>query len=139
MHSVFLDANILVDVLDRSAKNRLISFRTMNAALQSRMPVYVSPSSFVICNYYAGKFYGNKENLPQKLKEFFMPMRFTTEDAAVMELVMRSEFKDLEDALQYFSALTVPVSMLITWNVGHYPKSGAVSIIHPFEFLVNAA
>lgn len=58
--------------------------------------------------------------LPQILKEFFEPFRFSPEDAAVMESVMRSEFKDLEDALQYYSALTVQANILITWNSGNF-------------------
>jgi len=135
--AIFIDANILIDILDTSAQNRQMSLRTLNAALLSGLPVFVSPTTFAICSYFAKKYYKAEPNkLPSLLKEFFEPFQFTTEDADVMHKVLRSSFTDLEDAVQYFSAKkTFPsVGIIITWNTHHFPPV-PLPVMSPHEFL----
>lgn len=135
--AIFIDANILIDVLDASAKNRSMSLQTLNAALLSGLPVFVSPTSFAICCYFAKKYYkAEPAKLPALLKEFFEPFEFTTEDADVMQRVLHSSFTDMEDAVQYFSAKkTFPsVGIILTWNTHHFPPA-PLSVMSPHEFL----
>ena len=55
--------------------------------------------------------------------------------AAVMKKVMESGFTDLEDALQYFSAVQSRVQLIITKNKKDFLQTDGVRVIHPAEFI----
>ena len=49
---------------------------------------------------------------------------------------MDADFKDLEDAIQYFSAVRAQADFLITRNVPHFPET-AMPVVTPAEFLAT--
>ena len=61
---------------------------------------------------------------------------FTREDAVIMDKVKKSSFTDLEDALQYFSAIDSGVDLVITKNHFDFSKS-AIPVYHPLQYIAE--
>jgi hypothetical protein len=66
----------------------------------------------------------------------FSSFNFTREDNVIMEKVMKSAFTDLEDALQYYSALDSKVDVIITKNHFDYSKS-IIPVYHPLQYITE--
>ncbi|MCI5150018.1 MAG: hypothetical protein D3916_11630 [Candidatus Electrothrix sp. MAN1_4] len=52
----------------------------------------------------------------------------------VIELALSSDFKDFEDAIQYYTALENNIDILITRNVKDY-KTANITISTPLEYI----
>jgi predicted nucleic acid-binding protein len=100
---IFLDANILLDYfLKRSAFDQArLLFRYI---LDGRVSAYVSPSIVHLVGHWVAKYHG-----PQKAKEILLHL---LDDVTVLEmnhdvtlLALRSSMADIEDALQYYTAM----------------------------------
>jgi predicted nucleic acid-binding protein len=57
-------------------------------------------------------------------------------DAQVISQALDAEFKDFEDAVQYFTALHAGVDAIVTRNSEHFPRTGC-PIASPAEFLAG--
>jgi predicted nucleic acid-binding protein len=132
---IFLDANILVDVLDKSSYESRLCTEALRILRLSKKPILVSPTTFAIVSYIFVKRNKTKANVNQMLKHFFKPFYFTTENQDIMNNVLSSTFEDLEDALQFYSATDAKAKMIITKNKKDFPKTKNIVIMHPKEFV----
>jgi len=131
---VFIDANILVEILtETNEKVRLCNFMMSNLQSSSHQ-LFCSPTTFAITYFFFGKQVKNKELLNEKMRKFFQPFHFTREDYIIIDRVLKSKFTDLEDALRYFSAEDERVDAIVTFNKFDYPKS-AIPVYLPEEFI----
>lgn len=121
---VFLDANVLFDVLNNKAMQHHASKLLFQTLLNKGIIVYASPTSFAINFYFASKLLRNKQAARIALLRIFSALKFSREDYIIMEKVMSSDFEDLEDAMQYFSAQDAGVDCIITNNLTDFPKKG---------------
>lgn len=121
---VFLDTNILFDVLDNKAIKHSLSESLFNSLLERNIIIYVSPTSFAVIFYLISKSLKDKQWARKVILQFFSALKFSREDYIIMEKVMNSNFEDLEDAMQYFSAQDAGVDCIITNNLTDFPKKG---------------
>jgi predicted nucleic acid-binding protein len=96
--------------------------------------LYCSPTSFAITYYFLAKLIKDKKVLNKEVVALFSGFIFTREDAVIMEKVKKSLFTDLEDALQYFSAMDAGVDLIITKNHFDFAKS-AIPVYHPQHYI----
>ena len=54
----------------------------------------------------------------------------------VIELALTSDFKDFEDAIQYYSAIENNIKVLLTRNLKDY-KSALIPVLTAEQFLTN--
>src|SRR5882757_6700301 len=113
---IFLDANIIIDLLDATSYDNLLACEVMRLVRISKKPIYVSPTTFAITFYIFTKRNKTKGNVRKILIDFFSNFNFTTEDQKVMNEVLTSDFEDLEDSLQYYSAKAADIKVIITKN-----------------------
>jgi len=59
---------------------------------------------------------------------------FTREDDVIMENVLQSSFIDLEDALQYFSAIDSGAGIIISYNK-HDFINPSIPVYHPLQYI----
>lgn len=131
---IFFDANILVDLINKgNTNNKLIMF-LFDTLLKRGERLYCSPTTFCITYYFLGKFLINKKLLNEEVKKTFSEFYFTREDNFIMEKVKNSKFRDLEDALQYFSAEDSGVNTIITYNYYHFEHS-QIPVYHPIDYI----
>lgn len=60
----------------------------------------------------------------------------TTVDDSVIDRALQSDFTDLEDAMQYYSALAANAELIVTRNQKDYALSN-IPVLSPSEFLYD--
>ena len=132
---IFLDANVIVDFLDKPSYDNNIAIEVLRILKEKKSNVFVSPTTFAITFYLFSERNKNLKNVNAVLKEFFRQFTFTTEDNVVMKKVFTSSFEDLEDALQYYSAKASGIDWIITKNKKDFINATGIVILHPLEFI----
>lgn len=134
MSKIFFDANILVDLINSGNRNHRTVLFLFDQLVKQRRKLFVSPTSFAITYYFLSKNYKDLEKLNRLGIDFFSNFVFTREDDLTMEKVFKSGFTDLEDALQYYSALDAGVDAIITYNKTDFVTS-EIQVFHPIQFI----
>ena len=132
---VFLDANIIIDFLDKPSYDNKSASEVLRIVRLIGRPVFISPTTFAIVYYIFTKRNKQVKNIKEILKDFFSEFEFTTENESVMEQVLSSDFDDLEDALQYYSAKFAGVELIITKNKKDFLNAKNLLVLHPLEFI----
>ena len=131
---IFFDANILIDfIYSTNDLNEEITFLFYGLRMENQL-FFCSPSTFAITYYFVSKKIKNSNLLNKKMAHFFSEFKFTREDDLIMEKVKRSNFRDLEDALQYFSAEDSKVDVIITKNFFDFEHS-LIPVYHPEQYI----
>ena len=132
---IFIDANIVIDLLDKPNYDHEMAVEVVRLIRLNNKSIYVSPTTFAITFYIFSKRNKAAKDVKNILTDFFKNFIFTTEDATVMDKVFTSHFIDLEDALQYYSAMGSGVNLIITKNKKDFIQTGNIAILHPAEFI----
>jgi predicted nucleic acid-binding protein len=131
---VFLDANILLDfTLKRD--NYDDSKRIIELAVNGQVQAFITPSIVHIVGYWLTKAYGNA-----KAKELLLTL---LADVYVIDIsheitlnALHSKIKDIEDALQYYTAMHHKLDYFITQDKDMQKESIPVLPVYtPEEFL----
>lgn len=121
MHSFFIDTNIFLDlILKREPfyQNCLLFF---DRSVQRHCPLYTSAISIGDINYLLSRNIKSRKGVVLILQKLLQGTEIITTTKAVFEEALKSHCKDLEDAFQYFTALTRPdISAFITNNKKDY-------------------
>ena len=131
---IFFDANIIIDLIYADNKlNKQIVF-LFDRIRKNKEHLYCSPTTFAITYYFLSKTIKNNQLLHEKTKRFFSDFIFTREDEVIMRKVKKSDFRDLEDALQYYSAEDSAVDIIITKNFFDF-KPSSIPVYHPLQYI----
>jgi predicted nucleic acid-binding protein len=131
---IFFDANVLVDFIYADNKLNTQIIFLFYELRKKRELFYCSPTSFSITYYFLSKTIKNNRLLNEKSTDFFSNFIFTREDSIIMKRVMKSDFGDLEDALQYYSAKDAGVNVIITKNFFDF-KGSSIPVYHPVQYI----
>ncbi|GAA0871570.1 PIN domain-containing protein [Gangjinia marincola] len=130
---LFLDANIMLDLLgDREPYYEAIA-KIATLAEKDKLTLVVSPISLATVNYFLTKF-ENEKIAKEKLRKFEVICEISSINKMTVEKSLQSDFKDFEDALQYYCALDSDCAIIITRNAKEFKKS-ALPIMSAHEFL----
>jgi len=114
---IFLDANVLVSVLNKEYPLFTYTSRILSLADSNRYEVFTSPVCLAIAFYFAEKKFKAKI-AKQKISTLSEHVRITTTDAAcVKQTLINTAVKDFEDGLQYYSAIHSNCNCIITEDV----------------------
>ncbi|HLY74787.1 MAG TPA: PIN domain-containing protein [Planctomycetota bacterium] len=130
---VFVDTNVLLDVLAERKPFYHEAERVWSLAELGRMDGYVSAISFNNCYCIIHKYAGRRsaDKAIRMLRDVFSPIDLT---AQVLNQAIDAGFSDFEDAIQFHSAVHAKVPCIITRNQDHFPRT-PLSILSPAEFL----
>ena len=114
MRRLFLDTNIVVDLLDRREPFCHDAVRLFSLAYNGQVQLVVSPMTFATASFLLRK-HGTEgvRNLLSNLRQ--LASVATTEERTVDDS-LASQFQDIEDAMQYFTALHANAEAIITRN-----------------------
>ena len=132
--NIFLDANILVDLINEDNKVNGITIYLFNKLCNNKDHLYCSPTSFAITYYFLGKTIRDTSLLNEKSIRFFSKFKFTREDSSTIDKVRESKFRDIEDALQYYSAEDSKMDIIITNNYFDFEHS-SIPVYHPLQYI----
>ncbi len=134
MNRIFLDANIVIDYLDQSSHDHSLAVDCVQIIRAYFGKPIVSPFTFLITNFIFAKFIKDKAKHKSQMKAVFSGLEITTVKSTAVRSVLDSSFIDLEDGLQYESALAGEANAIITKNVHDYFPA-KLPIIHPHDFV----
>lgn len=123
MKNLFLDTNIVIDLLAKREPFYQSAARLFSLADKMKLQLCVSALTFANTNYIL-----LKERKPEEAKLILRKLKLlvrviSLDDKTIGLSLNDSDFKDYEDALQYYSALETGVDMFITRNLKDFQKS----------------
>ena len=129
---IFLDTNIIIDYLSKripfgEAAKQIFTISPRNNQL------CISALSFTTIYYVLRKHFDHP-NLLQMLSDLQQIVEVLPTDDAIISLAIHSDFKDFEDAVQYYTALAANVSVIVTRNPKDFVHS-TIPVYAPTEFL----
>ncbi len=131
--NVFVDTNVLLDVLTHRESFYADSAAIWTLAEQGRIRGYVSVISFTNIFYIVRKLRNRKiaHQTMLLLRDSFTPVAC---DDQIIAQAVDADVEDFEDAVQYFSALRVGADCLVSRNPHHFSESD-LPVLKPVEFL----
>ncbi|QZK90555.1 PIN domain-containing protein [Flavobacterium sp. CHNK8] len=133
MSRIFLDTNVILDLLGERVPFFDSIAKVATLADQKKLTLIVSPLSFTTIDYVLNK-YEKSESVLNKLRKFKIICEVCEVNEETIDKALNSNFKDFEDAVQYFSALQSNCSMIITRN-GKDFKHSTIPIMTAEEYL----
>lgn len=135
MKKIFLDTNIILDFLGEREGFYEASAKIMTLADKKKIQVYTSPSSISNVFYVLAKYENSKIAL-EKIRKFKLLCSMSVMDDEVVEKAINSDFKDFEDAMQYFSALASNCNIIITRNEKDF-KNAMIPVMNAESYLLS--
>lgn len=131
-HRVYFDSNVLLDFFfERGTTGITELFESID---QKKIIGFVSISSIQICIYFLEKSKG-LEAAKAILEMIILNFELLEANKNTLIKAIKSDFGDLEDALQYFTAFENDISVIVTSDKGFLKKSSPIlPIISPQEF-----
>lgn len=133
MIKVFIDTNIMIDVIGRREQFCKPSMQIMSLADRGLIQIYVSSLSYATASFILGK-YNKGIDILGEFSKFMKITTATPVDSKTLKQSIKSEFKDFEDAMQYFSANHENIDYIITRNKKDFSPS-AIPVLEPQEFI----
>lgn len=131
---VFVDANILISVLNKEYPLFTNTSRILSLADNRKFTVYTSPVCLAIAFYFAEKKSGT-QLAKDKIK--LLASKLAIADLGRKEVLQALENKkvnDFEDGMQYYSALANKCEAIITQDTEDYYYS-SIEVLDAEEFL----
>jgi predicted nucleic acid-binding protein len=134
MTRLFLDTNIVVDLLDRREPFCHDAVRLFSMAYNKQVQLVVSPMTFSTASFLLRKH--GPEGVRKLLSNFRQLAQVSTTDERTVDDSIASQFKDFEDAMQYYTALNAKAEIIITRNGKDFTASN-LPVMTATEYLAN--
>ena len=133
MQKLFLDTNIVVDFLGEREEVYRSAARVMTLADQKKIKIFTTSDTISTSYYLLSKYESPKAAL-EKIRKFKVLCSVSAMSDEVIDKVIASDFKDFEDAIQYFSAIATHCDLIITRN-GKDFKNALIPVMNAESFL----
>jgi len=133
MTNLFLDTNIMLDLLGERNPFYTSAAKIATLAEQEKIKISVSPISFATVSYFLSKFESSEVAI-KKLKKFKVISKTATINDMIVDKALNSNFKDFEDALQYYCALECNADLIISRNPKDF-KTSSLPVLSANEYL----
>lgn len=133
MQKLFLDTNIVVDFLGEREEVYRSAARVMTLADQKKIKIFTTSNTISTSYYLLSKYESPKAAL-EKIRKFKVLCSVSAMSDEVIDKVIASDFKDFEDAIQYFSAIATHCDLIITRN-GKDFKNALIPVMNAESFL----
>lgn len=133
MKKVFIDTNIIVDLIaDRNPFSKF-AIRLFSKAENRKVKLYASSHSIATTHYLLKKYLDEKQ-LRVVLENLLDYLTVVAISQEVIKKGLKSKHKDFEDALQIIAASTIDkIDCIVTRNVKDF-KEAEIPVFSPDEF-----
>lgn len=123
MDKVLVDTDVIMDFFFDRKPFAQFAIELMNLCANKEIQGYTTP--IIISNvYYLLRKTATHEIIVEKLKQLLLILEIVSVDKKIVLNALNSDFKDLEDAMQNFSAVeTAQIKIIITRNLRDFKKS----------------
>ena len=133
MKKVFIDTNVLLDLIMKRRGFYQDAKRLFDYCEQRNVKTYISAISIATINYLLSKSY-RKDEVNRILEIIYDITEILPFYKEIIFTAHYSNFKDLEDGFQYFTAKENNINIIITRNQKDF-KVDDISILTPKQFL----
>ena len=135
MNKIFVDTDVILDLLARRLPHFHFSAVLFTFAEMKKLELYTTPLILANTFYILRKQLGNDsaKNAVRKLR-ILLHVIYSTE--SVIDKALNSDFPDFEDAIQYYTALEYQIPVILTRNIRDYKKASIV-VQTPESYLVT--
>ncbi len=123
MKDLFVDANIVIDLLEKREPFYPYAASLFSMADRGKVELSVSSLTFAITNYMLSKTNSASKTREILLKFKILVVVFSLNDKIVDLALNDRSFPDFEDGLQYHTAIVNESEMIITRNLKDYKNS----------------
>ncbi len=117
---IFLDANIIVSVLNKEYPLFTHTSRIISLTDHPRFTVYASPVCLAIAFYFAEKKY-NTASAKKRIELLCEHIKIAAADKnTVMQSLRNPAVNDFEDGIEYYSAVDTKCDCIITEDIGDF-------------------
>lgn len=133
---VFLDANVLISVLNKEYPLFTFSSRILSLTDVEKQQLYTSPLALAIAFYFSSKKSGDRV-AKKKIALLTENVKLTTIDQEVAKTAINDQrVHDFEDGMQYYSALNASCGIIITEDAADFYFS-EIPVVGCEEFILN--
>ena len=132
--TVFLDSNIILDILLKNEELYKESQQLLNLADNHKIDFFISAASITDIFYIVNKKIKDKEKTKEHIKLLLELVSIAGVDESCIMNALNSSWKDFEDAVQYESSVQIQADYLVTRNTKDF-KTSFVEVITPSAFL----
>ena len=134
MTELFIDSDVIIDFLIDRKPFSQDAAKIFSLIAQNKIKGY---SSFLCFSniYYVLSKYASPKKVISKLKELSELIRILKVDEKIILSALHSDFKDFEDAIQYFTATAHKrIDIIVTRNIKDFKRS-ELPVLTPGTFL----
>lgn len=135
MDKLFIDTNIVLDLLAKREGFFEAAKILFSRADKKELEIYISSLSFANTHYILSRIM-NEEEARKVLRKFKVLVTVLPMDDKIIELALSSDFKDFEDAIQYYTAIENNIKTIITRNLKDF-KTSKISVMTAQDYLVR--
>ena len=133
---IFLDANVLVSVLNKEYPVFPYSSRVVGLSDSKKFQVYTSPTCLAIAFYFAEKKSG-AVLAKQKIEILVSKINITpTDKETVLQAIRNKSIEDFEDGLEYYAAAQSKCHVIVTEDTNGFYFS-ELEVLSAEDFMVK--
>jgi len=133
MKNLFLDTNIILDLLAHRMPFYTEAAKLFSLADKKKIKLFISALCLADAHYILLKQNPDLE-VRSILRKFKVLVNVLPLDNKIADLALNSEFKDFEDAIQYYTAIEHDQDLIITRNQSDF-KESKIPIMTAGEFI----
>ena len=131
---IFLDANILVAVLNKEYPLFTYAARVVSLADDKRFQLYTSSTAFAIAFYFSSKKSGDKI-AKEKIAVLAQKIRLAENKSSdIVSAATNKKITDFEDGIQYYAAANAGCKCIVTENLSDFHFS-SIEVLNAMSFL----
>ncbi len=134
MIRLFLDTNIVIDLLGRREPFCHDAVQLFTMAYNKQVQLIVSPMTYTTASFLLHRH--GAEGVRNLLSNFRQLSRVATADERTVDDSLASQFNDFEDAMQYYCALKAKADIIITRNGKDFSAS-KLPVMSATEYLAT--
>ena len=132
---VFLDTNIVVDFCAKREPYFLDAAQIIDLGLKQKIQVAISSLTIINVAYILRKLF-DKDVIINKLSELSKLCEVTPINSDIVNFAINQTSRDFEDIIQFYSALSVDVDIIITRDKKGF-SDFSLPIMTPKEFVLS--
>lgn len=136
MKHIFIDTNVVIDFLADRQPFAMDAARLFDLAIDKKVRIHISAVSYNNIYYILRQSLTNNATI-KLLDELAEMTEITDVTSAIIRQSLKTDFKDYEDAIQYYCALSISqINFIVTRNTKDFKKS-TLPVLTPTEAIVS--
>jgi predicted nucleic acid-binding protein len=132
MKHIFMDTNVVIDILVDRQPFSLHAATLFDLTVKGKIKIYISAVSYNNIYYIIRQSLSNAATI-KLLKELTEMTEIADVTKAIIQQSLKTDFKDYEDAIQYYCALSIPkIDFIVTRDTKDF-KNSTLPVLTPEE------